>query len=248
MKYLIIANWKQHKTISEAINWLKEFNHLIDQRSSLSQVVICPPFPLLRPMQQALGDAKNSRLHLGAQDISPFEKGPYTGEVGPLQLKDLVNYVIIGHSERRQHFGETDEQVAQKVKLCIKHALTPIVCVSGLDQVKVLSRLQRSSNFGQARVTRGALQAPLIIAYEPLTAISTGPVGKLDTPEHATQMALAIKASLGQNTKVIYGGSVDEENIKRFLRQKELNGALVGQASLDVKKFIKIINAIPTNQ
>ena len=229
---LIIANWKLHQTAQSALDWLIDYDQLVEEQSQQAQIVVCPPFPLLPAMQQKLADLERKDIVLGAQNIAQVDEGAYTGEVGPQQLKGLVNYVIVGHSERRQHFDETNEEVNQKIELCLKYGLTPIICISNLDQVKALSQA----------VINHAPQ--LIIAFEPLFAISSGPVGRPDTPQHAEEMALAIKAILRQNTKVIYGGSVDEGNVARFLAQKDIKGALVGKASLDAKRFARIVRSV----
>lgn len=230
MKPLIIANWKLNKTLDEASFWLQEFDQAVDpQILQEKEIVVCPSFVLIPFLRQTTLINPDLRgLKLGAQTVSHFEEGAYTGEVSAKQLRGIVDFCIIGHSERRKYFGETDEQAAKKVELCQKYEITPVVCVSNFEQVEA--------------VKLSSCQAvKLILAYEPPSAISTNN-GIPDTPEHTQKMALEIKSILGQNTKVIYGGSVNSKNAKEFLKQPDIEGLLVGNASLNAKEFAEIVN------
>jgi len=139
-------------------------------------------------------------------------------------LKDFVKYVIVGHSERRKYFGETDEDVSQKIEQCLKYGLTPIACVSNLGQVSMVSRVS----------------SKVILVYEPVEHISTGGKFRPDDPEQANLMAQKIKTAVGWDVRVLYGGSVTAENARSFVSQPDISGVLVGQASLDPQEFAKI--------
>ena len=230
-KTLIIANWKENFTMDEARKWVDVFNNNFSSLRSerfasgesntiqqFNKVVICPSFVLLPTMASEI--SKLEGVELGAQDVSKFEEGQYTGEVSAKMLKDFVSYVIAGHSERRKHFGETDEDIALKIEHCLKHELTPIVCVNKIEQ---------------------ASTDKAIFAYEPLFAVGTGIP---DSPENAQEFAEKIKSVVGQDVRVLYGGSVTSENVKSFVSQPDINGVLVGQASLDPKEFARICNEV----
>jgi len=218
-KTLIVANWKENFTTAEAKRWVEGLNKELGIRNcGKTEIVVCSPSVLL-PVLHSSFIIHNSFFRLGAQDVSKFEEGQYTGEVSAKMLKDFVDYVIVGHSERREHFGETDEDVKLKVEQCLKHGLTPIVCVSKIEQ---------------------ALADKAIFAYEPLSAVGTG---EPDTPENAQKFAQEIKAKVGQDVRVLYGGSVNAENAKSFVSQLDISGVLVGQASLDPKGFARLCSS-----
>ena len=202
MKPLIIANWKMNPQN------LREAKLLFDKVKK-TKAVICPPFIYL-------SDLKAN----GAQDVFWQEKGAFTGEISPLMLKGLgVKYVIIGHSERRKYFKETNEMVNQKLKAALRAGLKPILCIDKISQIP--------------KNIKG-----LIIAYEPLFAIGTG---KACSSERAKKMRLAIKKITGANIPILYGGSVDSQNAKDYIKKAGFQGLLVGSASLKPKEFIDII-------
>lgn len=234
-KILIVANWKENLDKKEAEEWLEGYRKQeVEGKKQAIEVVICPPFPLI-PL--VLGYSKGLGLATGAQTISHFEKGAYTGEVSAEQLKSLgVKYVIVGHSELREHFGETNKQINQKIKLCLKYGLIPIVCVSEFNQIEAV----RFSNFQPPGSNLKPPTSNLIIAYEPLFAIGSG---QPDTPANAQKMALAIKKILGENVWVLYGGSVNSQNATSFLQEKDIHGLLIGGASLNPIEFSQIIQA-----
>ena len=217
-KTLIVANWKENKIAPQAEEWLEVLSSKFKVQSSKLEVAICPSFVVLPTMVGEI--SKLEGIKLGAQDVSKFEEGQYTGEVSAKMLKDFVEFVIIGHSERREHFGETDEDVDLKIEQCLKYDLMPIVCVSDLEQVST---------------------DKVIFAYEPLFAVGTG---EPDTPENAQRFAQKIKSKVGQDVRVLYGGSVNAKNAKSFVSQPDIDGVLVGQASLDPKEFAKICDEI----
>ncbi len=213
LKPLLVANWKMNHGIAEAAEFLKTLKstELLGDR----ELVICPSFTSLFAF-------KNSGLVYGAQNMHWEESGAFTGEVSASMLKELgCSYVLIGHSERRQLFGETDETVAKKVTVALAHGLTPIVCVRSIDEV-----------------TPALVGKDIVIAYEPVWAIGTG---KAATPEHAQEVHTAIRKLVGESVRIIYGGSVTVDNASSLMAQPDVNGLLVGGASLDVTNFLNIM-------
>lgn len=219
-KTFIVANWKSNKTEIEANNWLSEFN-LSGLNIANKEIIICPSFTLLSILKSYVLKSK-SPIKIGAQDISVFDEGAYTGEINEKQIKELAEYVIIGHSERRKNFSESDDLINKKIEQAVKYGIIPIVCVSNLEQIKSLK-------------IKGSQK--ILIAYEPLFAIGSG---KADTPENADSMAKNIKEILGVEV-VLYGGSVSSDNIDSFTKMSNIDGALIGKASLDVQEFNTII-------
>ena len=221
----IIANWKSNKTIQEALDWVAKVGSAIPKQDNL-KVVVCPTFSCLSEVKKAIA-VSNFPLLVGAQDLSPFDKGAYTGEESASLLKQLVNLSLIGHSERRQNFHEDDDMVAKKVNQSLENKIIPLVCVQDEN----------------TPVPKGCN----MVAYEPVWAISTGltntpGVGRVDNPEDANKMANIFKQKYGLQLQVIYGGSVDSSNFKSFVAQEDITGVLVGNASLDAREFIRIVN------
>ncbi len=215
MKYFI-ANWKAHKDSNEALVWWHTFSDLIKTgQNSEAEIIICPPFPLILSLKEKVEGTKN--IHLGAQNISYYDEGPYTGEVSGKNLFNLAEYVIIGHSERRRNFQETDEVLARKTNLALKYNLKPIFCLENAGQT-----IPPGIN---------------MVAYEPVGAIGTG-------KNEPLEQVLAMKKKLAVNSSIpfIYGGSVDENNIGQYLASPEINGFLIATASLDPNRFYKIVS------
>lgn len=212
----IIANWKSNKTIQEALDWISKVGPQIPKKDNL-KIVVCPTFSCLSEVKKAI-TVGNFPLIVGSQDLSPFQAGAYTGEESAELINDFVDLAILGHSERRQNFGETDEMVAQKVKQTLLNSVTPLLCVQGPD-TPVPSECK-------------------LVAYEPIFAIGTG---NPDTPENANNVAQTLKEKYGADLEVLYGGSVASENIKSFISQSEISGVLIGKASLDAEEFIKMV-------
>ena len=212
----IIANWKSNKTISEALAWIDFVGPKLSKRENL-KVVVCPPFTDIEEVKKAVL-VGNYPILVGAQDLSPFDDGPYTGEESARILSELVDLVILGHSERRQNFGETDQAVAEKVVRAKQFNINPLVCVQTENPPLP--------------------EGVKLVAYEPVFAVGTG---NPDTPDNAGSVASAIKGKYTGDITVLYGGSVTQENAKAFLQQENLSGLLVGKASLDPGEFVKIV-------
>jgi len=247
---IIAANWKMHKTHLEAIRDVQKLSYLLDRSDAdRVEVVICPAFTALRAVQTLI-DSDRLPYGLGAQNVHQEEKGAFTGEVSPPMLQALkCGYVIVGHSERRQLFGETDEVVNRKVRSVFSHAMVPILCVgeslgereAGATEEKVAGQVRR----GLQRVASEDATR-LVIAYEPIWAIGTG---RNAEPADAGQVVGLIRDTLSSSyskevadaVRVQYGGSVKAGNIRDFMAHPEIDGALVGGASLDPEEFALIV-------
>lgn len=214
-KTFIIANWKSNLTSLEANSWLAGLK-IEDLGLTNKEIIICPSFTAL-PILKSLIINRKSSIKLGAQDLSPFDEGAYTGEVNGKQIKEFAEFVIIGHSERRKNFSESDDILFKKVELANKYGLTPIFCVQGKE-------IQIPSNSN-------------IVAYEPVNAIGTG---HPDTPESAEKIASFFKKNYNVQ-HVLYGGSITSKNVKEFTQMPNIDGVLVGGASLDAQEFYTII-------
>jgi triosephosphate isomerase len=242
---VIAGNWKMHKNRREALAYLQEFAPLV--AGSDQEVVLCAPFTALAVLTEKLA---TTGIALGAQNVHWEASGAYTGEISPPMLTDLgVRYVIVGHSERRQYFGETDERVNLRLKAAQSHGLTPILCVGetteqrqqGLTEAHILAQL--------AQGLVGVKLSQLIIAYEPIWAIGSG---KTCPPEEANRVIGLIRQEIGllpqvahqitDQVRILYGGSVKPDNIDDLMAMPELDGVLVGTASLDPQGFARIVN------
>jgi triosephosphate isomerase (TIM) len=247
---IVAANWKMHKTHLEAIQAVQKLSYLVDAADAERvEVVICPAFTALRSVQTLL-DADRLAFLLGAQDVHWEEKGAFTGEVSPGMLSALkCRYVIVGHSERRQLFGETDEMVARKARAVFGAEMIPIVCVGESLEDRDAGRTDEKV-IGQVRAAVSSLPpeqaATLVVAYEPIWAIGTG---RNASPEDAGQVIRLIRETVGSvagpeaaaAVRIQYGGSVKAANIRDFMAHPEIDGALVGGASLDPEEFALIV-------
>ncbi len=246
-KPIIAGNWKLNLTLQEAVTLVTQLK--ISCRTDAVDVIVCPPFTALTSIRQAL---QGSSIGLGAQDLFWEPQGAFTGEVSPTMLVDAgCRYVIIGHSERRQHFGETDETVHRKLVAALAHSLTPIVCIG-----ETLAEREANRTFDVlTRQLGGAFAgceswdcAKIILAYEPVWAIGTG---KNATPEQAEEAHAFIRQWIGKRCgaavadamRIQYGGSVNASNAASLLRQPNVDGALVGGASLKADAFSAIVSA-----
>lgn len=241
---LIAGNWKMNTTVAEALELVRAMKDELEKVISVEKVV-CPPFVSLAPVKEML---KGSTIKLGAQNLFFAEKGAYTGEISPLMVADLCAYVIIGHSERRQHFHESGDIVNKKIVAALKAGLTPILCIG--------ERLEENEAGKTEEVVAEQLHTALdgvqdlsnlVIAYEPVWAIGTG---KPATGGQANGTIAFIRQSIAgkygekvaQETRLLYGGSVNSANTAEFMQQPEIDGALVGGASLQAKEFLSIVN------
>lgn len=243
---IMAGNWKMHKTIAEAVQLARGIREAVANVAGV-EVVLCPPFTALAAVQDVVA---NSKIGVGAQTMYWEEQGAFTGEVSPLMLEGLCSYVILGHSERRQFFGETDEGVNKKIKAALAHKLIPIVCV-GEDLAQNEAGETVSFVGGQVKAAFAGLSAEdavkAVVAYEPIWAIGTG---KTANPEDANRIiAQSVRVPLAQmygeavaqQVRVQYGGSVKPENVKDFMAQPDIDGALVGGACLKVDSFAAIV-------
>ena len=247
---VIAANWKMHKTHLEAIQAVQKLSYLLDAKDTERvEVVICPPFTALRPLQTLI-DADRLPYALGAQNVHWDDKGAYTGEVSPSMLTALrCRYVIVGHSERRELFGETDAIVSKKVGAVVRAGMAPILCVGETleerDSGEMREKVVRQVRAGLSRVDQSSA-ASVVIAYEPIWAIGTG---RNATPEDAGEVIDLIRQTVGSvlsreaadAVRIQYGGSVKAGNIRDFMAHPGIDGALVGGASLDPEEFALIV-------
>ncbi len=243
-KKLVVGNWKMNLTVPESTVLIEKLKKELEKLKGV-ETVICPSYLDIYPASKQLAE---SNVTLGAQDVFYEEEGAFTGEVSPVALSRFVKYVILGHSERRMHFGDTDRVVAKKVEAAVAHDLSPIICVGetlhekedGLGKVVVMSQLETAlSHLTAVEIAEAA------VAYEPVWAIGTGHVCK---PAEAEAMAANIRALINalygkeasEGVRVLYGGSITDENAADFAKLKQVDGVLVGGASLDHAKFTKI--------
>jgi triosephosphate isomerase len=247
---IIAANWKMHKTHLEAIQAVQKLSYLIDRDDCQRvEVVVCPAFTALRSIQTLI-DSDRLEFALGAQNVHWEEKGAFTGEVSPPMLAALkCRYVIVGHSERRQLFGETDESVAKKAKAVFAAGMVPIVCLGESLEERDAGRTE-DKVVGQVRGALGGLEPSLVprvvVAYEPIWAIGTG---RNANPADAGEVAALIRRTIASMSteeaagaiRVQYGGSVKPGNIREFMAHPQIDGALVGGASLDPEDFALIV-------
>lgn len=231
-KPLVIANLKANKTWEEMSAWLDQVGNTNEAKSFSGTIVVCPASPFLASVHLKIS-SQNLPFILGSQDISKFEEGAYTGEFAASQLVGICKYSIIGHSERRKYFGETDDDLIVKSKMLIEHQIIPILCVGDLNQLE--SYLKR----GQIIIDNCQ---NIVFVYEPPGAISGGGAYRPEEPQEANNNARLISQKLGQRVVTIYGGSINQDNISSFFSQEYIGGGLIGQASLDSKVFIQLIS------
>lgn len=246
---VIAGNWKMNKTAAQAIFLVQELEELVKNTERV-EIVIAPPFVALRGLEVILEQDK-SNIYLAAQNMHWEEEGAFTGEISPLMLRDLgVKYVIIGHSERRQIFGETDETVNKKVKSALLHELIPIMCcgetLDEREDGRTEQVIDRQVRAGLKDLSASEITG-LIIAYEPIWAIGTG---RTATPEQANETVGFVRGIVNDMTgetvagevRILYGGSVKPDNIDALMAMSDIDGALVGGACLEPASFARIVN------
>lgn len=243
---MIAGNWKMNKTLDEAIKLANDIKN--GERKENVEAVLCVPFINLTEVKKVI---EGTDIKLGAQNVHWEDSGAYTGEVSPTMLKSIgIDYVIIGHSERRQYFNETDEIVNKKMKAALNHGLKPILCVGetleerekGIEKDVVKNQIIKAFDGLEEKEASN-----VVIAYEPIWAIGTG---KTASSEDANEMLGFIRQTIGDiytkdlenNIRILYGGSVKPANVKDFMAQDEIDGALVGGASLKGEDFLSLIN------
>lgn len=248
---LVAGNWKMYTTSGEGVHLTQRIAYGVEDIVPDVEVAVCPPFTGLRAVSVAI-ELDGMPLALGAQDMHWEAEGAFTGAIAPRMLKDLnCTYVITGHSERREYFGETNETVNKKVRAAYAAGMVPIMCVGESLDVREAGE---TDSFVRTQVMEGAAgltaeqAAQLVIAYEPIWAIGTG---RTPTPEGANDVARSIRATVGAmygppaavSARVLYGGSVKPENAKLFFAEPDIDGGLIGAAALKAESFLEIVKA-----
>lgn len=244
-KPIIAGNWKMHKTIKEALEFVNEIKGKVD--GAKAEAVICAPFTLLKDLKEA---TKGTNIKIGAQNMHFEEKGAFTGEVSPLMLKEIdMDYVVIGHSERRQYFNETDETVNKKVLKALEVEIDPILCVGETLEQREAGQTKDVCKVQVEKALENVLKedlAKVVVAYEPIWAIGTG---KTATAEDANDVISYIRevikglyGELANEVRIQYGGSVKPSNVAEIMGQSDIDGALVGGASLAANDYLDLVN------
>ncbi len=245
-KPIIAGNWKMFKTIPEAVAFVDAIKNEV--KGTEVEVVLCVPYTLLHPVKMA---AMGTNIKVGAQNMHYEENGAYTGEIAPAMLKELnVDYVVIGHSERRQYFNETDETVNKKVLKALEHDLGPIMCCGETLEQREAGE---TKSFVKSQVVAGlvgvsAADAPkVVIAYEPIWAIGTGRTSSAEDANDVIAYIREVLAELygpevSEEIRIQYGGSVKPENVSEIMDQPDIDGALVGGASLKADSYVQLVN------
>ncbi len=240
---LIAGNWKMNTTVAEAVALVTEIRATV-RGVYTTEILVCPPFVSLAAVREVL---EGSRIMLGAQNLHYEEKGAFTGEVSSAMLAGLCRFVIIGHSERRQYFGDTDEVVNRKLAAALRAGLTPIVCVGEQLAENEAGRTEEVVVRQLEAALAGVSASPdLVIAYEPVWAIGTGLTASGKAANETAHLIRQTIAALtghevADGVRVLYGGSVTADNVAEFMEQMEISGALVGGASLRATEFVSII-------
>ncbi|AZR72279.1 triose-phosphate isomerase [Anoxybacter fermentans] len=243
-KPFIAGNWKMNKTVSEGAELAKALISLVEDVNDV-EIVVCPPAVDLYLVKMVL---EGTNIGLGAQNMHWEDSGAFTGEISPVMLKELCQYVIIGHSERRQYFAETDETVNKKVKAAFAHELIPIICVGESLEERESGQTEKVCERQVLAALDGLTEeqvARAIIAYEPIWAIGTGrSATSSDANETIGFIRNVVRNKFGDSAdkmRILYGGSVKPNNISEYMKEPEIDGALVGGASLDAESFAAIV-------
>jgi triosephosphate isomerase (TIM) len=243
---IIAGNWKMHKTIKEAVEFVNEVKDKVNNTDV--EAVICAPFTLLKDLKDA---TKDTNIKIGAQNMHFEENGAYTGEVSPLMLKELgMDYVVIGHSERRQYFNETNETVNKKILKALEHDIKPILCVGETleerESNKTKDVVKIQTEMALKNVASDKVE-DIVIAYEPIWAIGTG---KTSSSQDANEVISYIREvvrdlyneEISEEVRIQYGGSVKPSNVSEIMNESDIDGALVGGASLVAKDYVELVN------
>ena len=247
-KIIVAGNWKMNKTAKEAAQFFTEFKPLVADIKNV-EIVIGAPFTAL---ETAVRETAGTNIKIAAENMNANDSGAYTGEISPLMLKDLgVEYVILGHSERREYYGECDKIVNEKVKAALKHGLKPILCIGEKLEERengTTEAIVKEQIVGGLKDVSASDMVNVVLAYEPVWAIGTG---KTATPEQAQEVHAFIRnlltelynTEVAENVTVQYGGSMNDANAAELIAQKDIDGGLVGGASLIPDKFTVIVKA-----
>lgn len=250
-KPFVVANWKMNHGVKHSVEAAADIVVGLKQLAFNGTVVVCPIGPALMAVHKVIED---SSIKLGAQDVSWEDKGSFTGEIAPWMLREVgVEYVIIGHSERRKYLGETDEMVNKKTKNALEEGMVPIVCVGetfeqrqeGEQEHVVMRQVQKTLD----GIDIGAVHS-LMFAYEPIWAIGTGQAIDADEADHMHSVIHQIlidhypEQVVNKNTTILYGGSADEKNTPGFLEKRHINGFLVGTASIKSEQFVEVVKSV----
>jgi len=237
-RIVIAGNWKMHKTQAESLEFLQSFLPLLENTAEDREVILCAPFTDLGVMSKNL---HGTRVRIGSQNVHWEETGAFTGEIAPSMLTEVgVTYAVVGHSERRQYFGETDETVNFRARAAQKAGLTPILCVGESKEQRDAGKTETVIKEQLKADLVGVDLSKLVIAYEPIWAIGTGDTCEA---EEANRVIGMIRSELSRgDVPIQYGGSVKPGNIDEIMAQPEIDGALVGGASLDAEGFARIVN------
>jgi len=246
---IIVGNWKMNLNHLEAIALVQKLSYRLEKEVfDSAEVVVCPPFTSLRSVQTTI-DSDKMKIQLGAQNVHQNDKGAFTGEISAPMLSKLnVKYTLVGHSERRTHFNETNEDVAAKIKSLRKFEITPILCVGETreerDNDQSLAVVEAQVREGLSAIAKSDIEN-VVVAYEPVWAIGAGQPATIEQANemifHIRSVLNSIKGSLGESVRVIYGASVDPGNANSFLSQDGIDGLLVGGASLDADDFSRLV-------
>jgi len=244
---IIIGNWKLNNTVSETIRLITELKGLISGKQEV-EVVVAPSYISLYSAEIA---SQSTPIEVAAQNVYPEESGAYTGEVSPAMLVDVgCKYVILGHSERRQYFKESDSFINKKVKICLENELCPILCVGETKEErkenKTFEVIETQLRDGLRGINDNDADV-LVVAYEPVWAIGTGETATPGTAQEvhrfmAEKLESIFRRDVAESIRIVYGGSVKPENIRELMAQPDIDGALVGGASLSAKNFAQIVN------
>lgn len=246
-KFIIAANWKMNKNVKESVSFVEDLDIRIRNRKDNSnldkiEILIFPPFTALYPVR-----GKSFFISTGSQNIYFEKNGAYTGEIAPVMVKEIAEYTLIGHSERREIFGETDKEVNKKIKIVLASGLKPLLCIGESlverEKGKTFKKLEEQLDKDLSGLTPEDIEK-IVVAYEPIWAIGTG---KTATPDQAQEVHSFISEHLNlicskkKERMILYGGSVKPENSRELLSQIDISGALIGGASLKVDSFFDII-------
>jgi triosephosphate isomerase len=230
---MVVANWKMNTRASDAYILATTIRNAIAPIEGI-EVVVCPPSIWLGEVSDIL--KKDGKVNVGAQNMFYEAEGAYTGEISPLMIVDIAKYVIIGHSERRAYFFENDFIVNEKVLAAIKHGLTPIICVGEKNKTSPISDAIKQLNEALTHLPKNRYK-DVVVAYEPVWAIGKGKVASMD---HIVKAMIKIREVVGRDTPILYGGSVNTDHITDLAKRPEIDGVLVGSASIRAASFIKI--------